>query len=111
SASAPIMEEHDSRLFMRHVLVDGNNVDLLLQQRLQNRLPFIFGDCKISIDNCIVVTTGERRPRVDAHVVTERDAAHFCRPTEREFYHSVLRFTLRSEDLVERPSSNRTSFR
>ena len=33
-ASTPVMEKHDSRLFVRHVLVDGDNLDLVLEQRL-----------------------------------------------------------------------------
>ena len=105
------MEEHNSRLFVCHVLMDGNNVDLFLEQRFQNRLQFIFRHCEISIDNCIVVAAGESRPRVDAHGVAERDAVHFRRTTEREFYHSIFRFALRPKDLVQRLRRNRIFFR
>jgi len=84
------MEEHDSRLFMRHVLMDGYNVDLVLDQRFQNGLQLMLRDCEISIDNCIIVAAGERRPRVDAHIIADGDAVHFCRVTDAEFYHSVF---------------------
>ena len=62
------MEKHDPRLFVGHVLMDGDNVDLVLEQRFQNWLQFIFCDCEISIDDCVVVAAGERRPCVHAHV-------------------------------------------
>jgi len=50
---------------------------LSLSSDLQNRLQFIFCDCEISIDDCIVVTAGERRPCVDPHGIAERNAIAF----------------------------------
>ena len=38
TASSPIVEKHDARFFVRHVLVNGDNVDLVLKQRFQDRL-------------------------------------------------------------------------
>src|SRR5207237_7465870 len=32
-AASPVMEEHDARLLVRHVLMDGDNIDLVLEQR------------------------------------------------------------------------------
>ena len=32
------MEKHDARLFVRHVLVDRYNVDLVFTQRFQRRV-------------------------------------------------------------------------
>jgi hypothetical protein len=29
----PVMEKHDARLFVRHVLMDGDDVDLVIEQR------------------------------------------------------------------------------
>jgi len=79
------MEKHDTRFFVRHVLMDGDDVDLFLKQRPQDRLQFIFGHREVSINNSVVVTAGERRPCVDAHVLVDRDAVHLCRATSREF--------------------------
>jgi hypothetical protein len=52
------MEEYDPGLFVCHVLMDGNDVDLVLEQRFQDGLQFIFRDCEISINDCIVVVAG-----------------------------------------------------
>src|SRR5215211_7900182 len=89
-APAPIMEEHYPRLFMGHVLMYGDNVDLFLEQRFQNRLQFIFRDREISVGDCVVVAAGERGPRVYAHVFVDLDAMHCCRSAERELYHSIF---------------------
>ena len=31
-SSTPVMEKHDARFFVRHVLMDGDDVDLVLEQ-------------------------------------------------------------------------------
>src|SRR5438477_109047 len=49
------MEKHDARFLVRHVLMDGDDVDLLLEQRSQDRLQFIFRYCEISINNGVVI--------------------------------------------------------
>ena len=38
ATAAPVMEKHDPRLFVRHVRVNGDDVDLLFYERFQNRL-------------------------------------------------------------------------
>src|SRR6266536_2441261 len=37
-AASPVMEEHDARLLVRHVLMNGDNVTLVLEQGPQDRL-------------------------------------------------------------------------
>jgi hypothetical protein len=49
------------------VLVNGFNVDLVMTA-ISKRFAVDLRDCEISIDKCIIVAAGERRPRVDAHV-------------------------------------------
>ena len=57
----------------------------------------------MSIDNRIVVPMAGL-PCVDAHGVTQGDAMHFCRATEREFYHFPSFASPCAPDPVERPS-------
>src|SRR5437870_247996 len=74
SASAPIVEKHDTRLFMRHVLMNGDNVDLVFEQGPQDGLQLIFCDREVSINYGVVVAAREPRPRVYAHILADRDA-------------------------------------
>ena len=100
------MEKYHARFFVCHVLVNGDDVDLVLTQRFQDRLQFVFRHREVAINNGVVVASRERRPRVHAHILADIYAMHGCRSPEREFDHSVLRFSLRSKDLVQRRSSN-----
>src|SRR6476660_695537 len=59
-SASPVMEKHDPRFFVRHVLMDGHDVDLFFEQRFQYLLQFILGYREVSIDNRIVVASGER---------------------------------------------------
>src|SRR4051794_38844217 len=105
------MEKHHARLFVRHVLVNGYDVDLVLTQRFQHGLQFVFGHYEVAIDDRIVVAPSERRPRVYAHILADVYAMHCCRSAERELDHSVFRFSLCSKHFIKRRSSDRTFFR
>src|ERR1051326_4284876 len=74
--------------------------------RSQRWLQFIFGNCEVSIDNGVVIAAGECRPCVDAHVLVDVHVMHFCRTTDRELHHAVFRFTLHSENLIQRRRSD-----
>src|SRR5215467_5890756 len=105
------MEKYHARFFVCHVLVNGDNVDFVLTQRFQDGLQLIFCDREVSINNGVVVASRERRPSVHAHILPHAYAMHCGRSAERELDHSILRFSLRSKDLVEKRSSNGTFFR
>ena len=95
------MEKHDARFFVRHVLMNRHDVDLVFKQGSQDELQLIFCHCEVTINNGVVVAPGERCPRVYAHVFADLYAVHCCRSAERELDHSVLRFSLRSKDFVQ----------
>src|SRR5207244_11440621 len=78
----------------------GNDVNLVLEKRFEDRLQFVFSDCKISIHNGVVIAAGKRGPRVHANPLADGNAVHFCRATTCEFYHSVFPFTLYATDHV-----------
>ena len=100
------MEKHHAGLFVGHVLVDRDDVYFFFEQRFRSWLQFIFGHGEISVDNSVVVAAGEGNSGVHPHGVVDLDAMHCCRSAERELDHSVFRFSLCSEDFVERRSSN-----
>ena len=48
------------------------------------------GDCEVAIHNRVVIAASKCRPRIDAHVLVDCDVVHFCRATNREFYHAIF---------------------
>src|SRR5947207_1842125 len=74
-------------------------------------LQFVFRHCEIAIDDGVFVATRESRPSVYAHVFVDLYAMHIRWPSNCELHHSVLRFTLHREDLVQRPGGNGTFLR
>jgi len=63
------MEKHDARFFVRHVLMNCDNIDLVFQQGSQDGLQLIFCDSEVSINNGVFVATRGRRSCVYAHVL------------------------------------------
>src|SRR6266403_457618 len=91
--------------------MNRHDVDTAGTKRFQRSLKFIFGYGEIAVYNCVVVTTGKGCPRVDAHRVVDLHSVHGRRSTDGEFYHSVLRFPLHAEDLIQRCGSDRALVR
>src|SRR5215470_8728048 len=105
------MEKHHAWLFVSHVLVDRDDVYFFFKKRSHRWLQFIFGHREISVDNSVVIASSKRGPRVHAHFLVNVYAMHRCRSAKGELEHPVFRFSLRSKDLVQRRSSNRTFVR
>ena len=59
------MEKYHARFFVCHVLVNGNDVDLVLTQRFQDRLQFVFRHREVAINNAL-----SSLPANAAHVFT-----------------------------------------
>ena len=56
-----------------HVLVDGDDVDVGLAQRLEHALQLALLHREVTVDDRLVVAAGERGPGVDAHLPSPLD--------------------------------------
>src|SRR5438105_8927609 len=73
---APVVQEEHPRLLVRHVLVDGDDVDAAGAQRLEHLLQLALDHGEVAIDNRAIVGPGERGPGVHAHRIAHRLAGH-----------------------------------
>src|SRR4029079_15774806 len=64
---SPVMEQHDARLLSRHVLVDGDDLDVRVTEGLEYRLQFALGHGEVAVDHGRFIRAGEGRPGIDAH--------------------------------------------
>src|SRR6266403_4391638 len=65
---APEMEEHDARLLVRHVRVDGNDVDVGRPERPQHRLQLALQHREVAVYHGGLRISRKRRPRVDTPI-------------------------------------------
>ena len=58
-SDAPVVQENDARVFVGHVIVDGDDVDAAAAQALQDVLKLILIHRKIPIDNGLLIGPGK----------------------------------------------------
>src|SRR5438094_8142186 len=61
-ALRPEVQEHDARLLVRHVVVDRDDVDVRVTQRLEDVLELILEHREVTIDHRGSLAPRERRP-------------------------------------------------
>src|SRR3989442_15417504 len=96
------MEEHDARLLVRHVRVDGDDVDVGRPERPQHRLQLALQHREVAIYHGGLVSSRKCRPRVDPHLRPEFEPVRLRPLREHELCHSVLRLGRAAEDGFER---------
>jgi hypothetical protein len=72
----PIVQKHDLRRFIDHMLMNGGDIDVSASQGFQYALKFGFEHREIALDDGFFVATGKYRPSIDAHRFTRAVAVH-----------------------------------
>src|SRR5205814_5571549 len=89
------MEKEKSRRLMCHVLMDGNDVDGFVAQRLEHRLQLVFEHGEVASDDCIAVRSREGGPGVQPHLLCHRaTTGHLRFAPNDELRHPVLHLRL-----------------
>ncbi len=101
-AFAPVVQEEVARRLLRHVLVDGDDVDAVGAHRLENCLQLALEHGEVAIDDCLLIAARERGPGVDAHLVADLDAVHRRLATDNDLDHAVAGLRFRPEHLLDR---------
>src|SRR2546427_391148 len=101
-ALRPEVQKHDARLLVRHVVVDRDDVDVRVTQRLEDILQLVFEHREVAIDHRGSLAPRERRPGVHAHRLPHLGAVHGRLAAEGELRDPVLRLRRRTEDRLER---------
>src|SRR5436305_6003507 len=103
------MQEEDSWILMRHVAVNGHDVDTRRAKGFEHWLQLVFEHGEVSIHNRVVVSAGEGGPGVHAHFFTRLFASvHLHRSTESSFEHAVFGFAFVAEHFLKRSGRNGT---
>jgi hypothetical protein len=87
---------------MRHMRMDGDDINSGLAECLERTLQFILSHREISIHKRVVVGTGKCRPGVSPHVFADRDAMHFGWVSDRKLHHAGVCVAFHSENRFER---------
>src|SRR2546427_3156474 len=82
-ALSPEVKKHDARLLVRHVVVDRDDVDVRVPQRLEDVLELILEHCEVAIDDSGSLAPRECRPGADPHRLPDLGAVHGCLAPER----------------------------
>src|SRR5262245_49437790 len=98
----PVVQEHDARLLVGHVVVDRDDVDPGSAQRLEHALQLVLEHREVAVHQGGPGAPGEGRPGVDAHRRAYLGAVHRRLPPEDELDHAVLRLPGGAQDLFER---------
>src|SRR6185436_15669633 len=98
----PIVQKECTWFFVRHVMVDRDDVDVFAAKTLENRLEFVFEYGEIPVDRSVVVSACKGRPGIDAHFLCHGAAAwHFDLATDDHFEHAVVSLSLCAKDFVD----------
>src|SRR6266849_8762879 len=101
-ALSPEVQKHDAWLLVRHVIVDRDNVDVRMTQRLEDVLELVLEHREVAIDHRGSLAPRECRPGVHPHRLPDFGAMHGCLAAEGELRDPVLRLCGRTEDPLER---------
>src|SRR4051812_48295395 len=86
------MEKESAGLLVRHVVMNGDDVDALVAQTPEHWLQLVFQHREVTIDNCIVIGARECRPGVYAHFLgCIATTWHLRFAPDNEFEHAVVR--------------------
>src|SRR2546425_12318832 len=101
-ALSPEVQEHDAWLLVRHVVVDRDDVDVRVTQRLEDVLELVLEHREVAIDHRGSLTPRERRPGVHAHRLPDLGAVHGRLAAEGALRDPVLRLRGGTADRLER---------
>src|SRR5438093_3401929 len=101
-ALSPEVQKHDARLLVRHVVVDRDDVDVRVAQRLEHVLELVLEHREVAIDHRGFLAPREGRPGVHAHRLPDLGAVHRRLAAEGELRDPVLRLRGGAEDRLER---------
>src|SRR2546425_3396162 len=96
-ALAPVIEKHNARLLMGHVLMDGDDADVPGTHGLEHRLQLAFRHGEIAVDHGLIIRAGKRCPGIDAHFAADGHAVHPSRPPKYHLEHAVARLAFLRE--------------
>src|SRR2546430_2370264 len=99
------MQEDDRRLRSQHMMVDGDNVQLVGAQRLENRIDFALAHGDVTGDLGVGLVAGEGGPGVEAHARVDGGIMLFeveVIAAQSEFVNGAESFALLTNDFVER---------
>src|SRR5262249_25036611 len=86
--------------FMRHVVMNGDNVDAPAAKAPKHRLQFVLAHTEIAIHDRVIVGARKPGPSVDAHLLRHRAATRHLRlASDDDFEHAVVRLTLDAENI------------
>src|SRR5262245_61486028 len=101
-ALRPVVQKHDARLLMCHVVVDRDDVDVRTAQRLENILKLVLEHREVAIDDGRLLASSERRPGVHAHGLPDLRPVHRRPAAKGELGDAVLHLGGSSKDRLER---------
>src|SRR5438477_11350980 len=85
------MQEQGSWILMRHVAVNGHDVNTRGAKAFEHWLQFIFEDGEVSVDDSVIIGAGERGPSIDSHFLGGfATAGHLGCPAHDIFEHAVV---------------------
>src|SRR5437870_6839340 len=101
-ALSPEVQEHDAWLLVRHVVVDRDDVDVRVTQRLEDVLELVLEHREVAIDHRGSLAPRECCPGVHAHRLPDPGAAHGRLAAEGGLRDPVLRLRGGTENRLER---------
>src|SRR5262249_49417344 len=107
----PEMQKHDARLLVRHVVVDRDDIDVRVTERLEDVLELVLEHGEVAIDHGRTLAPPEGRPGIHAHRLPDLRAVHRRLAAEGELRDAVLRLRGSSEDRLEGFRVDRARFR
>src|SRR5262249_42664360 len=91
AAFAPEMDEEHFRLFTRHMMVNGDDVDVVMPQGAQDHGQLVFLNGEVAVHHRAVIIAGEGCPSVHPHILSRGTAAgHLRLASEDHFEHAIL---------------------
>lgn len=97
----PVVQEDYARRLHRHVIMDGNNVDVGAAQGFEDGLQFRLQHGKIALDHGFVIVPSKCGPRIDAHGVAHHMAVHLRHTPNDDFIDATRHLPLHAEDIID----------